>query len=106
MIERQRYYNRVGVACGYCLWKYGTIQVLECPTLDHDKCLRRGIDPNHRGPCTRPCGTPQPDGRRCRFHAFHFRKCEPIGVNRDEGFVSAVQPRKRTRSGGASTSTA
>ena len=46
------------------------------------------------------------DGRRCRFHAFHFRKCEPIGANRDEGFVSAVQPRKRTRSGGASTSTA
>ena len=28
-VERMRYYNRVNVACGHCLWKHGAIRVLE-----------------------------------------------------------------------------
>ena len=109
-VESMRYYNRVNAACGHCLSKYGTIKVLECPTLHHADCHRRATDPNHRGPCTKPC-TRNPSasalgGRPCRFHDGHIRECEPVLDGDTDYTVPEKRPHgKRTRRDGASAST-
>ena len=87
-------------------WKHGAIRVLECATIHHPGCERYAIDPNHRGPCTKPCNTPQPCGRPCRFHDGHFFECEPVPDGDTDYIIPEERPHvKRTRRDGASAST-